>query len=569
MPKFVPDWVYRLDGDTIKNDLSSGLLMGVLVIPQSLAYAMLAGLPPIMGLYASIVPTLAYAYVGASHLQAVGPVAISAIMTAGSLAAFADYDNYAMLATTLAVLVGLILWAARLLKLGWITQFISRGVSAGFISAAALLILVGQLKDLLALPMSGTTINALLTSLYHYLAQKPVLSVATATLGLVSLVILTINRYRPAWFWGWLPKRHQGMAGRLFVLAILAVSTFVVARYGLDVRTLAPLPKGLPAFTLEIPSLEVLALLLPKAMLIALVVFVSTAAVSDKLAKQDNLPYHSNRELIGLGAANIASGLTGGFAVGGGISRTSLNIAVGSKSALSSVICALTILAVLLLVSDWLTGLPYAVLSAIIISSVLSMLDWQTLKTAYHQDKAECLAFLTSFFGVCAFGLNIGLVIGILTSFACLIYRSHQVHIAVVGQVGDSEHFRNVKRHSVRCFEGVLLVRIDESLYFGNASLVQEALLDLSKTHKPNHLVLIMTAVNHIDLTAQDMLMRLNGYLHQDGICLHYAEIKGPVMDALNKSSLLKALHGQVFLSTKQAVEALGGSAELLYSKEA
>lgn len=557
LKRIIPQWVATLTPNIIKNDLSAGMLMGVLVIPQSLAYAMLAGLPPIMGLYASIVPTLAYAYVGASNLQAVGPVAISAIMTAGSLAAFADYDNYALLATTVSVLVGLILWAARALRLGWITQFISRGVSAGFISAAALLILVGQLRDLLGLSMSGTTINALMTSLVNHLRQSPAFSVATMTLGMASLVVLTINRYRPKWFWGWLPTHHQGMASRVFVLGVLALTTFIVAHYDLSVRNLAPLPKGLPTFTLEIPSLEILMLLLPKAALIALVVFVSTAAVSDKLAKQHNESYSSNRELIGLGAANIASGLTGGFAVGGGISRTSLNIAVGSKSVLSGVVCALTILAVLLFVSDWLTGLPYAVLSAIIISSVVSMLDITTLKTAYRQDKAEFLAFLVSFFGVCVFGLNIGLVIGILTSFACLIYRSHQVHIAVVGQVGDSEHFRNINRHDVRCFDEVLLVRIDESLYFGNANLVQDTLLALANQHKPKHLVLIMTAVNHIDLTANDMLIRLNDHLHRQAICLHYAEIKGPVMDRLAKSSLFTALHGQVFLSTSQAVKAL------------
>lgn len=530
--------------------------MGVLVIPQSLGYAVLAGLPPVVGLYASIVPTLVYAYIGASNTQAVGPVAITAIMTAASLSTTSP-ESYVSSAAALALLVGGILWLASLLRLGWITQFISQGVSAGFISAAAVLILFSQLKGLLGLPLSGSDLSQMATGFFHH--EGDFFNPATATLGLISLMVLLMNRYRLSWLWGFLRAEHRLLTSRIFVLVWLGLATFITAQLQLDTPTVAALETSLPS-RWQPPKLELLWQLLPDALLIALVAFVSTAAISDKLAKAENSPYAPSRELLGLGLANVASSLTGGFSVAGGLSRTGLNVALGAKTPLASVICAGVILVILLTAKDLLTGLPYAVLSAIIISSVFSMIDIDTLKTAYRHDKADMMAFLASFFGVCLFGLNIGLVMGLFASFAFLIYRSHQVHIAVVGQVGDSEHFRNIKRHQTTTFEGILLIRVDESLYFGNATLVHDKLLEttLAKHTPPiTELVLIMTAVNHVDLTAQAMLSRLNTTLKKHGIRLHFSEIKGPVMDKLTGTAVMTELTGSLFLSTRQAVTAL------------
>lgn len=566
MPKLFdllsPNWLTDLkkNPSIISNDLIAGLLMGVLVIPQSLGYAALAGLPPIMGLYAAIVPTLVYAYIGASSVQALGPVAITAIMTNAALAHITDPAQYIEIATILALMVGAILMLANWLKLGWIVQFISRGVSAGFISAAAVLIVFSQLKDLVGLPFGGNSLSALYTGFMSTTASRYI-DPMTATIGLTSLVLLMINRYRTAWLWGFLPKPHQAMASRLFVM-VLVVAGIVASHHfawQTKIKTLQQMPSTLALPThLPIPSLEMLGALLPSALLLAFIAFVSTTVVSASNAKSRNQPYSPSRELTGLSLANFASGLFGGFAVAGGISRTSLNISLGAKSPFASVVCAVVILLILLFFSQSLIGLPYAILSAVIVTAAFGMIDFKTLTTAKAQDKFEMVNFLVAFGATCVFGLNIGLTAGLLVSFAGLIYKSHQVHIATLGQVGDSEHFRNVTRHSVRTFDDLLILRIDENLYFGNSDSVHKQLLKHANTAPSvRHLILVMSGVNHLDLTAQEMLCTLNQELTAQQKTLHFCEIKGPVMDKLTNTPLLKCLTGQVFLSTHQAVQAL------------
>lgn len=565
--KVLPSWLSALqDKKLLANELLAGLSMGVLVIPQSLGYAVLAGLPPIYGLYASIVPTLIYAYIGASPVQAVGPVAVSAIMTSGALASFANHGDYAVYASVLAFMVGVILLIGRLIKAGFIVQFISMGVSAGFVSAAAVLIVLSQLKGLLGLPVSGSSLFDMLGQLSHT-TTATLIHPPTAIVGVIALILLLINRYRPRWFWGFL-KSHD-LATKLFVVALVAVS--IIASRSFDwhthIKTLSDLPPNLGvmsfytldnrAFLETLTDPTIMANLLPSALLIAFIGFVSTSAVSQNEAQKRGHAYNANQELSGLSGANFASTFFGGFPVSGGISRTSLNIALGAKSPFASVVTACVIAIILVGFGTLLTGLPYAILSAIIVSSAFGMINFATLKDAYHHDKADMVAFLVSFFGVCLFGLNVGLVAGLFVSFACLIYRSHRVHLAVVGQVGDSEHFRNVNRHTVRTFDDITLIRIDESLYFGNAELVYQAIL----THATNtHVVLIMTAVNHMDLTAQKMLTTLNAALKKQQKTLHFAEIKGPVMDNLANTTLLQTLSGQVFLSTMEAVESLNNN---------
>lgn len=557
----IPNWFADLKNNPslIKNDLLAGTMMGVLVIPQSLGYATLAGLPPIMGLYAAIIPTLVYAYVGASSVQALGPVAITAIMTSGALAHIADSSQYVEMATVLALMIGAILMLANWLKLGWIVQFISRGVSSGFISAAAVLIVFSQLKDLIGLPFGGNSLSALWTGFWATSATQYVHPM-TATIGIISLILLLINRYRTPMLWGFLPKHHQAAASRLFVMLLVVVGIVASHYFSLptQIKTLQQMPSTLALPThFALPSLSTVGQLLPSALLLSFIIFVSTATISQARAKSYNQPYSPSRELTGLSLANIASGLFGGFAVAGGISRTSLNISLGAKSPFASVVCALVILLILLFFSKMLIGLPYAILSAVIVSSAFAMIDFDTLKTAKAQDKAEMVNFLVAFVATCLFGLNVGLTAGLLVSFAGLIYKSHQVHIATLGQVGDSEHFRNINRHSVRTFENLLILRIDEHLYFGNSQSVHKKLSQAISASTAHHVILVMSGVNHLDLTAQEMLCTLNQELTAQQKTLHFAEIKGPVMDKLLNTPLLKCLTGQVFLSTSQAVEAL------------
>lgn len=559
-----PPWlsVFK-DKKLLTNELIAGLSMGVLVIPQSLGYAMLAGLPPIYGLYASIVPTLVYAYIGASSVQAVGPVAVSAIMTSGALAGFAHHADYPVYASILAMMVGVILLIGRLAKLGFIVEFISMGVSAGFISAAAVLIVLSQLKGLIGLPISGSNLFDILSQA-HATTSGSLVHLPTAMIGITALVLLLINRYRPKWFWGFL--KSSDLASKLFVVGVVALGIIFSRTFDWhhNIKTLSDLPPNLGlgslytfdsrAFLEAIGNPEILGSLFPSALLIALIGFISTSAVSQAQAQKREQRYFPNRELVGLSGANFASALFGGFPVSGGISRTSLNIALGAKSPLASVITACVIAVILVSFGTLLTGLPYAILSAIIISSAFGMIQFDTLKEAFHHDKTDMVAFLVAFFGVCIFGLNVGLVAGLCVSFIGLIYRSHHVHLAVVGQVGDSEHFRNIKRHSVRTFDNITLIRIDESLYFGNSQLVYQAILAQANTP---HIVLIMTAINHIDLTAQKMLATLDNTLKSQNQTLHLSEVKGPVMDVIGNTPFVKGLSGQVFLSTIEAVHTL------------
>lgn len=532
--------------------------MAVLVIPQSLGYAALAGLPPIMGLYASIVPTLVYAYIGASSVNALGPVAVTAIMTASALSGYATGSTqYITLSIILALMVGVILCLASILRFGWIMQFVSRGVSSGFVSAAAVLIIISQIKNLIGAPIIGGSLIDIMGNLslddFH-------IKTDTALLGLGTLLILLANRYSKM-LWAWLSKSKADFAKRVVVIIITALSIILANHFNwqlLDIRLLEPLPTGLPQLKMPALSIGILLDLLPSALLIALIAFISSSAMASNYARTHGEAFDNNKELLGIGFANIASSVSGGFTVTGGISRTSLNIGLGAKTPFASVVCAIGILLILVFFGRYLTGLPYAVLSAIIISSVISMVDTDTLKSALKHDKADALCLVLCFVMSIVFGLNVGLITGLLASFALMIYRSHRVNIAVVGQLGDSEHFRDIARHQATTFERLLMVRIDESLYFGNASTVHDTLRKLYYQH-PNasDVIIIMTAVNHIDLTAQEMLMSFNQEIKGQNKHLHLSEIKGPVMDILKDSELLSKLSGKVFLSTKLAVDKL------------
>lgn len=562
--KLTPAWLpaFIKEPKTALPDLSAGLMMAILVIPQSLGYAMLAGLPPVMGLYSAIVPTLVYAYIGSSSVNALGPVAISAVMTAGALSSYSlGSVQYVQMAISLAFLVGVILLIASALRLGWIMQFISRGVSAGFVSGAGVLVIIGQLKHLIGLPITGDSLMAMMTNLKGTdIWIKP----QTALLGIPLFILLLINRYRPNWLWGLLNAHHTTFAKQFFAVGCVVV--LIVLHHRLDwlsydIAVLNALPNQL--FLPRLPALntDILTELLPSALLISLIAFVSSATVAGNIARTRKEPFNHTQELKGLGFANVASSLFGGFAVTGGLSRTSLNIMLGAKSPLASVICAIGVLVIMVFFGTYLAGLPYALLSAIIMSSMIAMIDLDTFKHALRYDKGEAISFGASFFGCLFFGLNMGLIFGLLVSFATIIYRFHHVHIAVVGQVGDSEHFRNVLRHKVRTFDDILIIRIDENLYFGNAQSVKDKLTELINGHPACHIVIIMTAVNHLDLSAQEMLHALNQELKIKQKYLHFSEIKGPVMDKLKDTPLLHELSGQVFLSTTDAINHLNNKA--------
>ena len=560
--RLIPAWLRHYQLTTLPTDVVAGLVVGILVIPQSLGYAVLAGLPPVYGLYAAIVPVIVYAWIGSSNVQAVGPVAITAIMTASALHAYADQgaEQYVLMASLLALMVGVLLTIAGRLKLGWIMQFISRGVSAGFISGAAVLIFVSQLKYLTAIPVAGNNLVGYVSSITKYAQQ---LHPLTLLIGVSALILLVANRYASQWIWrSWLPASLAKWAERLFPLLLLIAALLMSLTLHWStsgVATIGKIPQGLPSFTLpHTPNVREALNLLPTASLMALIVFVSSSSVASTYARVRDERFDANRELTGLGLANIAGGLFQSFAIAGGFSRTAINADSGARTPLASLVTVLVMIAALIAFGAALAPLPYAILGATIMASIVGLIDVATFKSAWQRDRLDAASFIAAFVGVLVFGLNTGLVIGLMVSFASLILQSSQPHVAVVGQLAGTGHFRNINRHDVITFHNLVMLRIDESLFFGNSESVHQHVLRATKQYPDaSEIILIMAAVNHIDLTAQEMLMTLNKELILDNKHLHFSFIKGPVMDIIGNTPLITELSGQVYLSTIDAVIAL------------
>ena len=560
--RLIPAWLRQYQMSALPTDVIAGLVVGVLVIPQSLGYAVLAGLPPVYGLYAAIVPVLVYAWIGSSNVQAVGPVAITAIMTASSLHPYANEgtQQYILMASLLSLMVGTMLWLAGQLKLGWIMQFISRGVSAGFISGAAVLIFVSQLKYLTGIPIAGNGLIGYLSSMQMYARQ---LHPLTLVIGVIAFTLLFANRYASKWVWrSWLSASYAKWAERLFPLILLAIA--IVLSMSLHwttngVATIGTIPQGLPTFTLPyVPDFHEALNLLPSAGLMALIIFVSSSSVASNYARLRGETFDANRELTGLGLANMAGGFFQSFTVAGGFSRTAMNADSGAKTPVASLVTILVMIAALIAFGNVLAPLPYALLGATIMASIVGLIDMATLKSAWQRDRLDAASFLAAFIGVLIFGLNTGLVIGLMVSFASLIWQSSKPHVAVVGQLAGTGHFRNINRHDVVTFSNLLMLRIDESLFFGNSESVHRRVIQATLQYPEAHeIILIMSAVNHIDLTGQEMLISLNQELLNQKKHLSFSFIKGPVLDIIEHTPVITHLSGQVYLSTMDAVNAL------------
>lgn len=559
----IPHWLAAYRRETLHDDLIAGLIVAVLVIPQSLAYAMLAGLPPQAGLYVSIFPVIAYALLGSSMAQAVGPVAVTAIMTYAVLSPLAEPGSpqYIALAAGLALCSGVLVLAFGALRMGFLSQLLSRPVVSGFISGSAVLIVISQIKFIVGTQVSGTgnlqVVRALLESL-------PRFNPYTLSIGALAMVCLLASRWGLVRF---AVRRGISVVRAEFVvrvmpLIVLVVATTVVVALDLDLRhgvaVVGAVPEGLASFTLFWPSLESVQMLAAPALTLAFIGMVQNITMAQALAVKRHERIDANQELVGLGAANVVAAFYGGMPVGGGLSRTAINVAAGARSPLASVVSALALLLVVVAGTHWVARLPLAVLAASIMVAAFSMVDVKAFRQAWSYDRADACALLGTAAGVLLLGLQWGIVLGIGLSLATLLLRASTPHIAVVGRIEGTEHFRNVERHGVQTIAGVLFIRIDESLFFGNLSAVESRLsLELARAKDTHDVVLIMSAVNRVDTTAMEVLTDINRDLDARQIRLHLAEVKGPVQDRLVRSPLWKDLTGQVHLSVNAAFQKL------------
>ncbi|MFM7972382.1 MAG: SulP family inorganic anion transporter, partial [Betaproteobacteria bacterium] len=555
-------WRGELNRSTVVDDTLAGLIVTVMIIPQSLAYALLAGLPAQAGLYASIVPLVLYALLGTSRVLAVGPVAVVSLMTAAAVGEFARAGtaHYAEVALALALLSGLMLTLMGLLSLGFVAHFLSHPVISGFITASGLLIAASQLKSLLGVQAGGHNLQEMLAALASQWSQVHGLTVAVG-LGSLAFLLATRSRLKPALAaWGLAP-RTADLLSKLGPVAAIIATTAAAAAFDWQaqgLKTVGHIPQGLPPLTLPSWDLALWRDLAMPALLISVVGFVESVSVGQTLAAKRRQRVDPNQELVALGGANLGAAFTGGFPVTGGFSRSVVNFDAGARTPLAGLITAAGILLATLTLTPVLFHLPQATLAATIVVAVWSLVDFQVLQRTWRYSRPDFIALVATLVLTLLQGVEVGLVVGVAVSLLLHLWRTSQPHIAEVGLVPGTEHFRSVLRHQVLTSPSVLSLRVDESLYFANARALEDRInAAVAQSKALRHVVLQCSAINDIDASALESLESINQRLEQAGLTLHLSEVKGPVMDKLQRSDFLSVLSGKVYLSHYQAVAAL------------
>ena len=555
------DWLATYNRELAAGDVLAAIIVTILLVPQGLAYAMLAGMPPETGLYASILPLILYALFGTSRTLSVGPAALTSLITASAAGTLAQGDPqlFIQAAIGMGLLSGLFLVAMAILRLGWLTNLLSHPVITGFISGCAILIAASQLKHLLRIDASGEELLTLAQTLGQQLPQTHWL---TLGISLIAIVCLLIPKYLTA------PLKATRLPGWLVafiskcgpILAVL-VTTLLTVSLSLDSHGLAvvgAIPEGLPHFTLPGLGREHWQNLITPAALLALIGFVESISLAQALAAKRRERVDANRELMGLGLANIGSGLSGAFAVTGSFSRTTVNYDAGARTPMAGLLTGIGIALVALFFTGWFQYLPLASLAAIIVVGILPLINLAELKHLWAFSRPDALAMAATLAGVLLINVQSGLLLGVVLSVALFLWRTSQPHVAELGRIPGTHHFRNMDRHSVELTEEVLSIRVDESLYFGNARTLEDRIYDEAQAHPQiQHVVLHCSGINHLDASAVESLESLNERLKDAGVTLNLSNVKGPVMDVLEKTDFQKALTGRVYLSHYQAMEIL------------
>lgn len=556
------DWGRTYKVETLTNDLLAAIIVTIMLIPQSLAYAMLAGLPPQIGLYASILPLIVYAIFGSSRTLAVGPVAILSLMTAAAAGKIASTGTaqYIEAAMILAVLSGLILLVFGLFRMGFLANFLSHPVISAFITASGIIIAASQLKHILGITADGHNLLELALSISSGLGK---VNLTTLAIGLTSLAFLFWARkgLKPllkALGAGDKVATLISRAGPVFAVAasILAVATLGLQAEG--VKILGHVPRDLPALGLPTFDRDIWMQLLGSAALISLIGFVESVSVAQTLAAKRRQRVDPNQELIGLGAASVSAGLSSGYPVTGGLARSAVNFDAGAETPAAGAFTAIGIGLATLFLTPFLYFLPQAVLAATIIVAVLSLVNFKAIRTVWNYSKTDFAAMATTIVLTLLAGVEVGVTSGVVLSLLLHLYNTSRPHFALVGQVPGTHHFRNVNRHEVVMPEHIVTIRIDESLYFANARFLEDTVYCvLSNRPDLKHLILMCPAVNQIDASGLESLESINARLKDAGVMLHLSEVKGPVMDRLKRTHFVEDLTGNIYMQQFQAIEDL------------
>ena len=564
LARYLPilEWGRGYGGVTLTNDLVAAAIVTIMLIPQSLAYAMLAGLPPEIGLYASILPIIAYALFGTSRALAVGPVAVISLMTLTAASAVAAPGSAEFIAATLvlALLSGLILIVMGVLRLGFLANLLSHPVVSGFITASGIIIATSQLKSLLGIKASGEAMPELITTLIENAKDT---NPYTLAIGVIATGFLFWVRkgLKPMLVGFGLAARPADLVAKAGPIVAVALSILAVIAFDLEakgVKVVGDIPQSLPPFTVPLFDAELWQRLAIPALLLSIIGFVESVSVAQTLAAKKRQRIVPDQELIGLGAANVAAAFSGGYPVTGGFARSVVNFDAGAETPAAGAFTAVGILLAALFLTPLLAPLPIATLAGTIIVAGLSLVDFKTPRAIWHYSKADFAAMAATIAVTLLIGVEPGVMAGVGLSLALFLWRASRPHAAIVGRVPETEHFRNVKRHKVFTDPRILTIRIDESLTYLNARWLEEFVLEEIAAHpKLKHLILMASAVNAIDASALESIEAINHRMADAGVCLHLSEVKGPVMDALERGHFLHELTGRVWLSQNEAFEAV------------
>ena len=555
-----PEWVSRYNSEVFAADMIAAVIVAIMLIPQSLAYALLAGLPAEAGLYASILPLVAYALLGTSSTLSVGPVAITSLMTAAALSNVVAENNtdYLTGAVTLAALSGAILLGLGLLRFGFLANFLSHAVVSAFITASALIIALSQMRHILGVNAGGDNLLEILHSLTESIGDVhgPTLVIGLAMLSF----LLLVRRFGTVYLCrlGMAPRSAAIVVKTAPVIGVL-LSIAAVALLDLEasgVEVVGDIPPGIPVPGLPEFDPELIRELFLPAVLISLIGYVESISVGRTLGARRRERVNPDRELMGLGAANLAASVSGAFPVTGGFSRSVVNFDAGARTQAASIFTAVFIALVSIFLTPLLYNLPKAILAATIIIAVLALVDFSVIRKTWRFSRSDWLAVMLTILVTLVSGVEAGVSAGVLVSLALHLYRTSRPHIAEVGLVPGTEHFRNVLRYRVETVPEILSLRVDESLFFANANAVEELVFErLYRDDRIAHVVLSCTAVNEIDFSALEVMEELNHRLSEQGIILHLSELKGPVKDRLDRVDFQSRLSGHIYLSHYQAVQ--------------
>lgn len=542
-------WLKNYNSTLLKNDLAAGLTVGVMLIPQGMAYAMIAGLPPIYGLYASTIPLLIYAFLGTSRQLAVGPVAMVSLLTATGIGAIADggVEMYILLAITLALFVGLIQFLLGAFRLGFLVNFLSHPVISGFTSAAALIIGLSQLKHLLGINIPRSHhVHEIIINAFNQFAE---INWLTFGIGIVGILLIKAIK-----------KWSKSIPGQLVAVVFGILIVWIFGWTAQGVKIVGSIPDGLPSFSM--PSFEAShwESLLPIALTIALVSFMESIAVAKAIqSKHKNYKVIPNQELVALGLANIGGSFFQSYPVTGGFSRTAVNDQAGAKTGLASVFSALLIILTLLFLTPLFYYLPKAILASVIMVAVFGLIDFREAKHLWKSDRTDFWMLMATFISTLTLGIELGIGIGVILSLAMVIFRSTRPHVAILGQVPTTHFYRNVERFpNIKERADLLILRFDAQVYFANVNYFKEVLEDAiaKKGSSLKGLILPANAIFNLDSSAVHALHEVIDDCKKQGIQLYFTGVRGPVRDVFKRSHLLEKIGKEhFFMSIQEAVD--------------